>query len=100
MCNLNPLWKMFAILITMATIFVCICLAYRSGYIDATQKHQREQKEEMINMNEKLTAYREYYHSCENFLDALDSKYDWIHAFDPQEYYESRHIVDTLDSDN
>ena len=33
--------------------------------------------------------YYNYYNATEKFLDELDQHYDWVDAFDPQEYYEA-----------
>lgn len=45
---------------------------------------------------EYLKAYDAYYKHTEELLDTLDSECDWVDAFDPQEYYESREKLDSL----
>lgn len=35
----------------------------------------------------KLNQYKDYYQATEKFLDELDAEYDWVDAFDPQDYY-------------
>lgn len=43
-----------------------------------------------------IEAYDAYNKHTEELLDTLDSEYDWVDAFDPQEYYESREKLDSL----
>lgn len=43
-----------------------------------------------------LEAYDAYNKATEELLDTLDNQYDWVDAFDPQEYYESREKLDSL----
>lgn len=45
---------------------------------------------------EFLEAYDAYNKATEELLDTLNSEYDWVDAFDPQEYYESREKLDSL----
>ena len=45
---------------------------------------------------EYLKAYDAYHKATEELLDTLNSEYDWVDAFDPQEYYESRTKLDSL----
>ena len=45
---------------------------------------------------EYLEAYDAYNKATEELLDTLDSEYDWVDAFDPQKYYESREKLDSL----
>lgn len=37
----------------------------------------------------KLNQYKDYYQATEKFLDELDIEYDWVDAFDPQDYYDA-----------
>lgn len=46
--------------------------------------------------SELIEAYDEYNKHTEELLDALDSEYDWVDAFDPYDYYESRAKLDSL----
>lgn len=42
------------------------------------------------NMSINDTAkYYNYYQTTEKFLDELDHHYDWVDAYDPEEYYEA-----------
>ena len=43
-----------------------------------------------------IEAYDAYNKHTEELLDTLNSEYDWVDAFDPQEYYESREKLDSL----
>ena len=43
-----------------------------------------------------IEAYDEYYDQTERFLDTLDNEYDWIDAFDPQDYYSAKAKIDSL----
>ena len=42
-----------------------------------------------------IDAYEWYFVSVEELLDTLDNRYDWIDAYDPQEYY---YYIEKLDS--
>jgi hypothetical protein len=37
----------------------------------------------------RINQYRNYYQATEKFLDELDVEYDWVDAFDPQDYYDA-----------
>ena len=39
--------------------------------------------------SERLNAHKEYYKATENLLDTLDNQYNWVDAFDPQDYYDA-----------
>lgn len=43
-----------------------------------------------------LEAYDTYNKATEELLDTLDNQYDWVDAFDPCDYYESRTKLDSL----
>lgn len=43
-----------------------------------------------------LEAYESYYKTTEELLDTLESKYNWVDAFDPCDYYDSRAKLDSL----
>lgn len=45
---------------------------------------------------ELIKAYEVYNKATEELLDTLDNQYDWVDAFDPYEYYESRAKLDSL----
>ena len=37
----------------------------------------------------RINQYKDYYQATEKFLDELDVEYDWVDAFDPQDYYDA-----------
>lgn len=43
-----------------------------------------------------IEAYDVYNKTTEELLDTLDAHYDWVDAFDPYDYYESRAKLDSL----
>ena len=43
-----------------------------------------------------LEAYDAYNKATEELLDTLNNQYDWVDAFDPYDYYESRAKLDSL----
>ena len=43
-----------------------------------------------------IKAYDAYNKATEELLDTLDNHYDWVDAFDPYGYYESRAKLDSL----
>ena len=43
-----------------------------------------------------IEAYDAYNKHTEELLDTLDSEYDWVDAFDPCDYYDSRAKLDSL----
>lgn len=45
---------------------------------------------------ELIEAYDTYNKATEELLDTLDNQYDWVDAFDPYNYYESRAKLDSL----
>lgn len=45
---------------------------------------------------ELIKAYDAYNKATEELLDTLDSQYDWVDAFDPYDYYESRAKLDSI----
>ena len=47
-------------------------------------------------VNHLLSAYDSYNKATEDLLDTLDNQYDWVDAFDPQDYYESRAKLDSI----
>lgn len=38
---------------------------------------------------DQVDDYHQYYVATEDFLDELDKHYDWVDAFDPEDYYEA-----------
>lgn len=49
-----------------------------------------------IRVNNLLNAYDSYNKATEDLLDSLDNQYNWVDAYDPQEYYESRAKLDSI----
>lgn len=47
-------------------------------------------------VNNLISAYDSYNKATEDLLDTLDNEYNWVDAFDPQEYYESRAKLDSI----
>lgn len=47
-------------------------------------------------VNHLLSAYNSYNKATEDLLDTLNNEYDWVDAFDPQDYYESRAKLDSI----
>ncbi len=47
---------------------------------------------------EIIKAYRVYSQHTEALLDTLDNEYNWVDAFDPQEYYEAKAELDSLNN--
>ena len=47
-------------------------------------------------VNNLLNAYDSYNKATEDLLDALDNEYNWVDAFDPQDYYKSRAKLDSI----
>ncbi len=43
-----------------------------------------------------IEAYDSYNKNVEALLDTLDAEYNWVDAYDPQEYYSSREHLDSL----
>lgn len=43
-----------------------------------------------------LNAYDSYNKATEDLLDSLDNQYNWVDAYDPQEYYASRAKLDSI----
>lgn len=39
--------------------------------------------------SERLNAHKEYYKATEDLLDTLENHYNWVDAFDPQDYYDA-----------
>ena len=45
---------------------------------------------------ELIKAYEAYNKATEELLDTLESQYNWVDAFDPCDYYDSRAKLDSL----
>lgn len=73
---------------------ICLCtlaaiVAFCAGFLVCQNTTVREK-------NELIDAYDAYNKHTEELLDTLDAQYDWVDAFDPYEYYDSRAKLDTL----
>lgn len=73
---------------------ICLCsfaaiVAFVAGFMVCQNTTVKQQS----NLIEAYDAYNKY---TEELLDTLNSEYDWVDAFDPQEYYESREKLDSL----
>lgn len=71
--------------ITILSIILGMIVGFVVGHSAATSKSVKY-----------LKAYDAYNKATEELLDTLDAQYDWVDAFDPQEYYESRAKLDSL----
>lgn len=47
-------------------------------------------------VNNLLNAYDSYNKATEDLLDSLENQYNWVDAYDPQEYYTSRAKLDSI----
>ena len=47
-------------------------------------------------VNNLLNAYDSYNKATEDLLDSLDNQYNWVDAYDPQDYYASRAKLDSI----
>ena len=45
-----------------------------------------------------VKVYQQYFNAAERLLDELDNRYDWVDAFDPQDYYDAAQSVRNLQS--
>lgn len=43
-----------------------------------------------------VIVYQHYFNAAEKLLDELDDRYDWVDAFDPQDYYDAAQSVRNL----
>lgn len=73
---------------------ICLCsfatiVAFVAGFMVCQNTTVKQQS----NLIEAYDAYNKY---TEELLDTLDSEYDWVDAFDPQEYYESKEKLNSL----
>ena len=46
--------------------------------------------------NNLLNAYDSYNKATEDLLDSLNNEYNWVDAYDPQDYYDSRDKLDSI----
>lgn len=46
--------------------------------------------------NNLLNAYNSYNKATEDLLDSLNNEYNWVDAYDPQDYYDSRAKLDSI----
>ena len=84
--------KIIKIIICSIVLFT---IGYIIGYTVCVQQYKstfeaNELKREMISL------YENYYDATEALLDTLDNHYDWVDAFDPEDYYVSIEKIDSL----
>lgn len=46
--------------------------------------------------NNLLNAYNSYNKATEDLLNSLNNEYNWVDAYDPQDYYDSRAKLDSI----
>lgn len=46
--------------------------------------------------NNLFNAYDSYNKATEDLLDSLNNEYNWVDAYDPQDYYDSRTKLDSI----
>lgn len=52
------------------------------------------QKKEIKECKDTIAIYHNYYENTENFLDTLETQYNWVDAVDNYNYYSSRDKVE------
>ena len=52
------------------------------------------QKKEIKECKDTITIYHNYYENTENFLDTLETQYNWVDAVDNYNYYSSRDKIE------
>lgn len=80
------------VLCTLAAI-VAFCAGLKVGQPNDLQVANYSTLQYKI---ELIKAYAAYNKATEELLDTLDNQYDWIDAFDPYDYYESRAKLDSI----
>lgn len=45
-------------------------------------------------LNKKVAGYSAYYKNTEVLLDTLNQAYDWVDSYDPQDYYDSKMVIE------
>ena len=68
--------------------FLVICLCLLSFFVGYQMTNHKDLK--------LIEAYDNYSIATEELLDTLDSEYNWVDSFDPQEYYDSREALDSV----
>ena len=74
------------------TILLCLLaamVASEAGFMVCQNTTVKQQS----NLIEAYDAYNKH---TEELLDTLNSEYNWVDAFDPYDYYESREKLDSL----
>lgn len=84
--------KKTILLCTLAAI-VAFCAGLKVGQPNDLQVANYNTLQYKI---ELIKAYDAYNKAAEELLDTLDNQYDWVDAFDPYEYYDSRAKLDSL----
>lgn len=82
------------------TVLLCSCaaiVAFVAGFkVGQPNNLQVANYNTLQYKTELIKAYGAYNKATEELLDTLDSQYDWVDAFDPYDYYESRAKLDSL----
>ena len=68
--------------------FLVVCLCSLSFFVGYQMTNHRDLK--------LIEAYDNYSIAAEELLDTLDSEYNWVDSFDPQDYYESCEALDSV----
>ena len=74
------------------TFFLCLLVAMvasEAGFMVCQNTTVKQQ-------SNLIEAYDDYNKATEELLDTLNNQYDWVDAFDPCDYYESRTKLDSL----
>ena len=74
------------------TFFLCLLVAMvasEAGFMVCQNTTVKQQ-------SNLIEAYDAYNKATEELLDTLNNQYDWVDAFDPCDYYESRTKLDSL----
>ena len=81
---------------------ICLCSLVAIASFVAGLKVGQPNDLQVANYNtlpykiELIEAYDAYNKATEELLDTLNNQYDWVDAFDPYDYYESRAKLDSL----
>ncbi len=79
---------------TLLAVLTAIA-AFTAGYFTCLKVNTDSVEAHYFKL-ELIEAYDIYNKHTEDLLDTLNTHYDWVDAFDPYEYYESRAKLDSL----
>lgn len=74
------------------TLIICIISIILGMIADFVAGHSVATSESV----KYLEAYDAYNKATEGLLDTLDNQYNWVDAFDPYDYYDSRAKLDSI----